>query len=160
MARYVGAYRAELTEDELLVAQKLPSDLVLFAERVSVRQSDEHAFVPELRHLAIGHHGNASDERDVEASLSNERDMVAGCTLHDPYRDVGMISDESSHQLAHEAGRDGRKDADAQATIRTAACRAGGLNRVFELVHCSSRLLEKVNASGGDPDAGMVPLEQ
>jgi hypothetical protein len=32
--------------------------------------------------------------------------MVAGCTLDDPYRDIGMIPEESSHQLMHEAGGD------------------------------------------------------
>src|SRR5262249_10100418 len=152
--------RLGLTEDELLVAQELPSDLVLCAESVPVRESNEHAFCPELRHLAIGHQGNAPDEGHIEPSLSNERDVLASRTLDDLYRDVGMIPDVSSHQLTYKSGGDRRKDADTQATICTPACSSSGLDRVVELVQRSSRLFEKLSASGGDPDPGMISLEQ
>ena len=50
----------------MLSFQILPADRVLAAQRMRVRQNDEHAFVSKPGNVAIARSGLAHDENDVE----------------------------------------------------------------------------------------------
>ncbi len=94
----------------MLSLQILPADRVLAAQRMRIRQNDEHAFVPEPGDVAIARNGLAHDEDDVELFRTKQRQIFARRSFDDANVDLRMLGRIASQQLRQESRRQRGKE--------------------------------------------------
>jgi len=86
-------------QDEPFVLEKIPAEFCRVRLWVTVRQSDEHARLPEQRDVTSRGLRLSRHEGDVEPALVDSRDVLARRTFPDVDRDRGMFLRSTSMVL-------------------------------------------------------------
>ena len=79
-------------DDEILVLQGLPINLVLAREAMALRQSREDPRLPQHGGVAVRRQRRPGDESDVEQALGDPRKVLARGALDDLDRDLRVCS--------------------------------------------------------------------
>ena len=133
---------------------------VAIGQSMVLRQSRKDPRLPQHDAIAVCRQWCPGNESDVEMALCDPGEMFAGRAFDDLHGDRGVVLAIAAEQVAQEATRDRRQNADPDHALGAASGTGGRLHRVIDLRESRAGPLQKPAPRLREPDTGRVALEQ
>ena len=99
-----GTPQLRMTQNDLLVTEGRPCDLVMAAEGMPLWHRHIDVFGPKSGYFAIGQVWGPQNKGNVQLARANERYLFGRCALPDVHQHAGLAFMIGPHDFAKEAG--------------------------------------------------------